>query len=1439
MHLHPELLLIALALVCLLPKVTSQLGTWKMAPRSDAGNEQKRDSSASALLEKTPYFEGAEISISAKKLQEYLVKELKRSKGFEEARTADQHLIQKLKMEIELLKIQRDEYLENFRQASEQILLQPSGAAKEVYEKDKHEMEIPSEEISQLKIHRDEYLVKFQKKNEPKLAPVYCPSDTNCDTSVIENDLEAHRDTIDNRMRLGRDSAVRYSEGHTQFNLAELKLATENFSESLKIGEGGFGRVYKGTICDTPVAIKILRHNENLQGFLQFQREVLILTKVRHPHLVNLLGACDEVSVLVYDYLPNGSLEDRLSCKGNTPALTWQVRTRITGEICSTLIFLHSHKPKPAHEAHVLYLYHPWSMCVRPMCWPMYSIYTTLLRLGNSQSTHSNTVVHGDLKPSNILLDVDLVSKLGDFGIARFLVASDTSTTVHITDHPIGTMFYSDPEYMAHGALTPGSDIFSFGIVILRLLTGRHPREIVKIVEDVMINDELHTIIDSSAGEWPFVQAQQLARIGMRCAAEKRRRRTDLVTDVWPVVEPMMKRASLSACPSTPSSVQDESSVPHYFLCPILHVFVAVPEQHKSGRSLLAWTLRHVAAVAGAAVVVAHVHAPAQMIPMSTYKLTSCNLILYLPVGSKFHASKLIPEQVSAYRQYEREKVEKQLDEYIQQCSKMKVKCEKLVIENDNVARGITELVSLHGVSKLIMGAAADKHYSRKMKMPKSKTALAVLQKAHTSCKIWFICKEHLIYTREAGAPVSHNAASTPVSRSSRSTLSEGGGQLNGYASNAVDGQIQRSMSEKVVPTSVRTSLRLPSRLSVRTTLSKLSIDDNSSNSWDSIPRGSFPSSHQASSTVTDEGFSDSSPIATPRHDGPSVSSVHVGRDLQNPASYHEQDAMNSNINIFGTLKEAFTEAVKHQKQVFDESARRQQAEEEPILFRRKANDFEDMSLNEDKQRNQIKEALAKANDVIEQMKREIDALKQDRDGIIDKLVEMSELNATLKQQVDEYSGIVKNLEDVLTASKSLIHSQKLEYEKLTYERDKALKDADDLRKEKEKIVSCPSLTWNAEFSLSELQLATQNFSDTMKIGEGGFGRVYRGFLRNTTVAIKMLRSHNLQGLSQFRQEVVVLSRVRHPNLVTLMGSCSEASGLVYEFLPNGSLEDRLACEDNTPPLTWQIRTRIIGEICSALVFLHSNKPHPVIHGDLKPANILLDANLVSKLSDFGISCLLVKSSTMSTSLYQTTNPRGTFAYMDPEFLTTGELTARSDIYSLGIVILQLVTGKPALGIGRAVEDALEKDKLDLLVDQSAGEWPFVQAKKLMLLGLQCAELNRRRRPCRMTDVWCVIEPMVKSASLSTTLQSFGNRFVESYTPSCFLCPITQEVMRNPHIAADGYTYEAEAIKGWLHSGRSTSPMTKLPLAHHHLIPNHALHSAIQEHLKHQQKPAS
>ncbi|KAM0877722.1 hypothetical protein ACQ4PT_035312 [Festuca glaucescens] len=745
----------------------------------------------------------------------------------------------------------------------------------------------------------------------------------------------------------------------------------------------------------------------------------------------------------------------------------------------------------------------------------------------------------------------------------------------------------------------------------------------------------------------------------------------------------------------------------------VVKVFVAVPEQHKNGKSTLAWALRHLAALAsdGSAgnvvVVVAHVHAPAQMIPV---------------MGSKFHASKLRPEQVSAYRQYERGKVNKHLDDYIRQCSKMKIKGKKLVIQTEDIAKGIAELVSKHGVSKLVMGAAADKHYSRKLMAPRSKTALAVIQQADPSCKIWFVCKEHLISTREAGAV-----------RSQIPPLSLVSAHPNRHASrNGVDGCIQRSLSEKLSP------LLVPCRSAMRRTLSILSMEDISVGSWDSGRRGSFPSScrEEASSHS-------SSSFELPIDD---VFAVH-----QNTAPCHDQAKISEDVS---------------------------------------------------KQTREVDEAIAKANEDMKLLKQEMEAMRRNRDDAVEKLSEVKEEKA-----------------EMVAASRYLVDSQRVRLEQLEDERDTALERVEEIRS----MASGLNLALFSEFSRSELRQATRNFSDTMKIGEGGFGCVYRGVLRNTTVAIKMLHSQSSQGKSQFQQEVSVLSRVRHPNIVTLMGCCPEASGLVYEFLPNGSLEDRVACRNNTPPLTWQARTRIIGEVCSALVFLHSSELSLAIHGGLKLANILLDANLVSKLGDLGASRL----PTM-------TNP-GSTPYTDPEYLATGELTARSDVYSLGIVVLRLVTGQPPLGIARKVEDALEKGEMETLVDRSAGEWPFAQAEKLMLLGLQCAEVSRRRRPERMSQVWSVVEPLAKAAAVSPAAPvAFG----ESNPPFYFICPISQEVMRNPHTAADGFTYEAEAIKGWLDSGHDTSPMTKLALVHRHITPNYALRSAIEDYMhQHQRKP--
>ncbi|KAJ4750357.1 U-box domain-containing protein kinase family protein [Rhynchospora pubera] len=382
--------------------------------------------------------------------------------------------------------------------------------------------------------------------------------------------------------------------------------------------------------------------------------------------------------------------------------------------------------------------------------------------------------------------------------------------------------------------------------------------------------------------------------------------------------------------------------------------------------------------------------------------------------------------------------------------------------------------------------------------------------------------------------------------------------------------------------------------------------------------------------------------------------------------------------------------------------------------------------------------------------KQEIKIVKNELDLLQEENAKLHMERDNTVQQLISYKHEIEILESILDL-------QQEEYKILQKERDNAVEEVKELRGG----ASYGSYVAFSEFSLLELQQATENFSNTHKIGEGGFGCVYKGFLRNTVVAIKMLHPQSLQGRPEFEKEVAILSKVRHPNLVTLIGTCSEKSALIYEYLPNGSLEDRLACQGGTPPLTWQMRTRIIGDICRALLFLHSSNPSPIVHGDLKPENILLDANL-------------------------------------PPSIVVAD-----------------------------VEDAIETDSLHLIIDKSAGEWPFVQVKQLANLGLRCAQLRRRKRPDLQSE-WKLVESLTIAASLFVS-PSFKSSLDDKGVPSYFMCPIFQEVMKDPHVAADGYTYEAAAIKGWLDSGHNTSPMTNLPLVHGELTPNYALRSAIQE----------
>ncbi|TKY56173.1 Receptor protein kinase [Spatholobus suberectus] len=295
----------------------------------------------------------------------------------------------------------------------------------------------------------------------------------------------------------------------------------------------------------------------------------------------------------------------------------------------------------------------------------------------------------------------------------------------------------------------------------------------------------------------------------------------------------------------------------------------------------------------------------------------------------------------------------------------------------------------------------------------------------------------------------------------------------------------------------------------------------------------------------------------------------------------------------------------------------------------------------------------------------------------------------------------------------------------------------------------------NQAFSYSEVLSVTDGFK-TM-IGKGGFGEVYLGTLQSgKRVAVKTLSLSSKQGYEEFNSEAKFLTLVHHGNVVSLVGYCDEGDtkALIYEYLPEGNLKEQLS-DKNPKVLGWNERLQIAVDAANGLDYLHNGCKPPIIHRDFKSSNILFDENMHAKISDFGLSRAFANDNDTHVS---TNYPVGTPGYLDPEYHSSGTLNKRGDVYNFGVVLLELITGQPAIRgapdrpshIHSWVKLILQTADIQAIVDpRLRGNYHAASAWKFLEVAMSCLPDLAIQRP----DISHITSELKDCLSLEISLE--------------------------------------------------------------------------------------
>ncbi|XP_031120580.1 uncharacterized protein LOC116023714 [Ipomoea triloba] len=1088
------------------------------------------------------------------------------------------------------------------------------------------------------------------------------------------------------------------------FDWSTILRATNNFSEINKLGQDGFGAVYKGALDGKEeIAVKRLSKNST-QGLEEFKNEVICIVKLQHRNLVKLLGCCisGEEKMLIYEYMPNKSLDFFIFDQTRKKLLDWRKRFNIINGIARGLLYIH-------HDSRL-------------------------------------RIIHRDLKSGNILLDIDLDPKISDFGLARSLVGNATGDN---TKRVAGTHGYISPEYATHGIFSIKSDVFSFGVLVLEIVSGKRNSEFSN--EDryetlpghawkFYKEGESLTLVDEHISDsYDVAQVLRSIHVGLLCVQQSPEDRPNMSSVVQMLINDVVlpqpkepgffvgRRANVSSSESSSSKhattslneVSMSSLYPRSCLAmetaPLLFVFLCFLSILKCcvAKDAIFWnqTLRQGDTIVSAngAFEMGFFSPPnSQNLYVGIwYKNINPQTVCWVanrenPVRNASYSSPVL-------RMSKNGVLDLVVDSNTTIWSTTTAKSVanpvarlldsgNLVVKDqgsDNGSENFLWQSFLYATDMLLTGMGMGKNFVTGHEVYlsawKSDSDPAPGDfSLHCDPTGWIQCFVRRNGTIEVSRSGPWNGLGWSGVPALRSPF---------YIMNFIYDKTQVFISYTPANSHFLSHLMI-----TKDGVLERNWVDNQWQSYHSLPQDNC----DQYALCGPNGYCNiekSPPCACLDKFLPKDSEAWRRPDFSKGCVRRAAlDCHNTSSD--GFLKFSGIKLPDTKKSWFNQTMTLQECER-VCLRNCSCTAYSTLNISDGSG------CLLWFGDLIDI--RHLSEIGQD----IYIRMASSELpidNGRGKKHTALVVSLSAGIGAVLVIISLLLYYRKKK------------KDYDKLKEDLELPL----------FDLSKITRATNNFSDDNKLGEGGFGPVYKGVMKDgQAIAVKRLSKASSQGINEFKNEVICIAKLQHRNLVKLLGCCIHGNEkmLIYEYMPNKSLDLFIFDETKKKLLDWPKCFNIIIGIARGLLYLHQDSHLRIIHRDLKASNILLDTNLNPKISDFGLARSVKGNETgANTNLVA-----GTYGYMSPEYAVHGAFSVKSDVFSFGVSVIEIVSGKRNRGfrhqdhceslLGHAWKLFINGRSAELIDEHLAEPCYLPQVLRSIHIGLLCVQQHPEDRP--------------------------------------------------------------------------------------------------------------